>query len=164
MGNGLEIIASQLTSQIELAGKLYYRLILVISDRTLIDDLRNITAKLGINYINVNLELSRQLLELTQRQRSIKAQRLLEEIIGNTKEGVVFLDGIEILFDVSLKLDPLKCLQGLSRNRTVVAAWRGNFENNYLIYAEPNHPEYHCYLKADFLLIDLRKSEDNFSG
>ena len=102
-------------------------------------------------------------MELSLRERQNKAESLLKEIVGNTQEDVMFLDWIEILFDVSLKLNPLKCLQGLSRNRTVVAVWRGKFENNYLTYAEPNHPESRWYPEADFLLIDLRKSEDNFS-
>ncbi|MEN6474686.1 MAG: BREX-3 system P-loop-containing protein BrxF, partial [Syntrophaceae bacterium] len=41
------------------------------------------------------------------------------------KARVVLLDNIEILFDVSLKQDPLRLLQGLSRNTTLVAAWSG---------------------------------------
>lgn len=162
----VEQIALQLTNQFPFAAELYHQLIIMIPDPNQTNSFRKVVESIknrSINYINVNLELSCRLLELRLQQRWKKAESLLKEIVGNTQEDVIFLDWIEILFDVNLKLDPLKCLQGLSRSRTVVAVWRGSFENNYLIYAEPNHPEYHRYPKADFLLIDLRKSEDNFS-
>jgi len=48
---------------------------------------------------------------------------------------------------------------GISRNRTLVAAWNGSFENNYLIYAEPDHPESrrYSYSQSDFLVVSLGK-------
>jgi len=45
--------------------------------------------------------------------------------VGASAADVVLLDNVEVLFDVSLKQDPLRLLQGLSRNKTVVAAWSG---------------------------------------
>ena len=36
---------------------------------------------------------------------------------------MILLDNIEVIFDVALKQDPLRLLQRLSRNKTVVAAW-----------------------------------------
>ena len=69
---------------------------------------------------------------------------LLDEVVG-TDEPLVLLDNIEILFDTALKQDPLRLLQGVSRNRTIVAAWNGTLENGYLIYAAPEHPEHRRY-------------------
>ena len=37
----------------------------------------------------------------------------------------MLLDHLEILFDPALEQDPLRLLQGVSRDRTVVAAWPG---------------------------------------
>lgn len=161
----VDLLSSQLTSQINKAAELYYRLIVVVvspgESQTI--NFRACAERLDSQYININLELSRRLLELTQRQRSLQVQRLLKDIIGNTNNKAVFLDNLEILFDVSLKLDPLKCLQGLARNRTIVAVWNGSFENNYLIYAEPSHPEYRRYLKSDFLVVSPGKAEGDSS-
>ena len=50
-------------------------------------------------------------------------------------------NNIELLFATELAQDPLKLLQSLSRNRTIVAAWPGNFDGAALTYAEPGHPE-----------------------
>ena len=66
--------------------------------------------------------------------------------------GLVLLDNIEILFDVHLKQDPLRLLQGLSRNKTVVAAWNGSIVDGHMTYAVPDHPEYRRYPIRDFLV------------
>lgn len=78
--------------------------------------------------------------------------RLLREVINDTDGEVVLFDNIEILFDVSLKQDPLRLLQGLSRNKTVVAAWNGSIDGDHMIYAVPDHPEYRRYMVRDFLV------------
>ena len=65
------------------------------------------------------------MLELTERQRALQLPRLLREIVGNGGDEMILLDNIEVIFDVDLKQDPLRLLQGLSRNKTVVAAWNG---------------------------------------
>jgi hypothetical protein len=74
---------------------------------------------------------------------------------------VVLLDNLEILFDLHLKQNPLGCLQGLSRNRTIVAAWNGTIAGAEpplatLIYATPGHPEYRSYPVGETLIISLR--------
>jgi len=73
--------------------------------------------------------------------------------------GLVLLDNIEILFDVHLKQDPLRLLQGLSRNKTVVVAWPGRVLNDTLIYAEPEHPEYRRYPREDLADQIIHTSE-----
>ncbi|MCH7944758.1 MAG: BREX-3 system P-loop-containing protein BrxF [Armatimonadetes bacterium] len=63
------------------------------------------------------------------------------------------LDNIEILFDVTLEQDPLRLLEGVSRNRTIVAAWNGTLENGYLSYATPDHPEYRRYPRRELVVV-----------
>ncbi len=92
------------------------------------------------------------MLELTERQRALRLPRLLREIVGNGGGETILLDNIEVIFDVGLKLDPLRLLQGLSRNKTVVAAWNGSIVEDSLTYAAPEHPEYRRYQMRDFLV------------
>jgi hypothetical protein len=115
--------------------------------------LLDVAKQRGWRYINVNLELSRRLLDLTERQRALQVPRLLADIAGNNGEQVVLLDNIEILFDMALKQDSLRLLQGLSRNRTIVAAWSGVIENRHVIYAAPGHPEYRRYPIGDLIVV-----------
>ena len=66
---------------------------------------------------------------------------------------MILLDNIEVIFDISLQQDPLRLLQGLSRNKTVVAAWNGTIVEDSLTYAAPGHPEYRRYPMRDFLVV-----------
>jgi hypothetical protein len=104
--------------------------------------------------VNVNIELSRRMLDLTERQRALQLPRLLSEIVNAAEADVILLDNIEVLFDISLKQDPLRLLQTLSRNRTVVAAWSGSVDREHLVYATPDHPEYRRYPLRELLVVD----------
>lgn len=113
----------------------------------------------GFPLINVNLELSKRLLELTRVQRSRQVQRLLKDIIASASGEVVLLDNLEILFDPSLEVEPLGLLQDLCRNRTVVATWNGTYVDNTLTYAEPSHPEYLQFKQPQAIVLAANNSE-----
>jgi len=151
-----EPLADQVMRKIKQANELYHRLILVAapSGAGKTTALKDICKRVGTPRVNVNLNLSRRMLDLTERQRVLRLPQLLREIINDAVAvDVVLLDNIEILFDVSLKQDPLRLLQGLSRNKTVVAAWNGSVESDFLLYAAPGHPEYRRYIVRDFLVV-----------
>lgn len=150
-----EPLADQVTRKIDQAVELYHRLLIVVAaagaGKT--SALREVCERTGVPLININLELSRRMLELTERQRELQLHRLLSEIVNTSPGNVILLDNIEILFDVSLKQDPLRLLQGLSRNKTVVAAWGGFIDKQHMTYATPDHPEYRRYPVRDFLVV-----------
>lgn len=160
---GAEIVAAlvseQLIDKINQAHELYHRLVLVVgpsgSRKTSL--LQEVSKQTGFRYMNLNLELSRALLELTERQRILKLPLLIDEIVGKMGTQVVLMDNIEILFEVSLRQDPLRLLQQISRNRTVVATWNGTIAGGYLTYAATNHPEYRRYPAHDLLVVALEK-------
>ena len=147
-------LADQIMGKIVGVAKLYYRLILVIAPAAAgkTTSLRDVRDRTGAPLVNVNLELSRRMLELTERQRSLQALGHLREIVANCDGEMILLDNIEVIFDVTLKQDPLRLLQGLSRNKTIVAAWNGTIVDNSLIYGVPTHPEYRRYPIQDFLV------------
>ena len=171
-----EPLADQVLRKIGEARELYHRLILMVgpagSGKT--SALQEVSASTSAPLVNVNLELSRRMLDLTERQRALQLPRLLGEIVPACRAGhgagrgeatgdlpaatlaaqagLVLLDNIEILFDVHLKQDPLRLLQGLSRNKTVVAAWNGSIVDGHMTYAVPDHPEYRRYPIRDFLV------------
>jgi len=151
----MSVLADKIIQEIDQAATLYHRLILVVaptgSGKT--SAFLDVQKQTGAPVFNVNLELSRLMLELTERQRSLQIPRLLSEIASGSKADMVLLDNIEMLFDVTLKQDPLRLLQGLSRNMTVVVAWNGIVDGNYLVYAKPDHPEYRRYPIADLRVV-----------
>jgi ABC-type hemin transport system ATPase subunit len=119
-----EPLADRIIKRIGQAAELYHRLVVLVapagSGKTAA--LQDVHARTMAPLVNVNLELSRRMLDLTERQRALQLPRLLAEIVDTSATDMVLLDNIEVLFDVSLKQDPLRLLQGLSRNKTVVAA------------------------------------------
>jgi hypothetical protein len=149
-----EPLADQVVRKINQATELYHRLMLVVAPARAgkTTALQDVQERVGAPLINVNLDLSRRMLDLTERQRALQLPRLLREIINDAAGEVVLFDNIEILFDVALKQDPLRLLQGLSRNKTVVAAWNGSIDGNHMVYAVPDHPEYRRYMVRDFLV------------
>ena len=149
-----EPVADQIIRKVKQAAELYHRLLLVVAPAGAgkTTALHYVRDRAGAPLVNVNLELSRQMLELTERQRALQLPRLLREIVGNGGGEMILLDNIEVIFDVGLKQDPLRLLQGLSRNKTVVAAWNGTIVEDSLTYAAPDHPEYRRYPMRDFLV------------
>ncbi len=148
-------LADQIVRKVGPASGLYNRLVLVVAPvgagkTTALQDVRNRT---GAPLVNVNLELSLRMLELTKHQRALQLLPLLREIVGNGGDETILLDNIEVIFDISLQQDPLRLLQGLSRNKTVVAAWNGIIVEDSLTYAAPEYPEYRHYLIRDFLVV-----------
>jgi hypothetical protein len=149
-------LAESIIEKIYQAAELYHRLILIAgppgSGKTGV--LREIHRRIGAPLFNLNLELSGRMLDLTERQRTLRVPNLLLEIVGKPDKDMVLLDNIELIFDVSLKQDPLRLLQGLSRNQTVVAAWGGAVSGDYLCYATADHPEYRRYPVQDLIVIE----------
>ena len=149
----------KIKQSLQAAEGLYYRLVLLVgetgSGKTGV--LREVAEDLGSSVINVNLALSGKLLELTTRQRLLRLPDILDQVADKAQSPVV-LDNLEILFDKNLKQDPLRLLQGISRNRTVVASWNGTMKCAKLVYAEPGHPEYRDYDLADVLIVDMNST------
>ncbi|WP_322488569.1 BREX-3 system P-loop-containing protein BrxF [Chloroflexus sp.] len=154
----VEPVADQVLRAIDQVRERYYRLIVIVgpagSGKT--SALQAVSALTSAPMINVNLELSRRLLNLTERQRAIHLPRILGDIVQETAAELVLLDNIELLFDVHLHVDPLRLLQRLARNRTVVATWNGTVGPNGLTYAVPGHPEYRRYPTGDLVIVEAK--------
>jgi hypothetical protein len=173
-----EPLADSVIRRIGQAAELYHRLVMLVAPAGAgkTAALQDVHERTAAPLVNDNLELSRRMLDLSERQRALQLPRLLAEIVSASITEVILLDNLEVLFEVSLKQDPLRLLQGLSRNKTVVAAWSGEMRSEprglrtelkvandsslitqssslYLVYATPDHPEYRRYPLRDFLVV-----------
>ena len=151
---------------IEDARTLYHRLVLLVgpcgSGKT--RALREVQSETSAPLVNLNMELSEAMLELTQRQRSLQLRRLLEQIAAGQDAELLLLDNIELLFDIDLKQDPIRLLEGLSRSRTVVATWNGSINDHAVTYAAPGHPEYRRYVDRDVLMVPTNRDDMDQAG
>lgn len=151
-----EPIHDKIKRSMQAAEGLYHRLVLLVgetgSGKTGV--LRWVAKEFGTSVTNVNLVLSSELLEMTEKQRTLHLKGILDKII-NTAQNPVILDNLEILFDRGLMQDPLRLLKDISRNRVVVASWNGFATDGRLLYAETGHPEYRRYDLVDELIVRM---------
>lgn len=146
----------KLIQSLQTAEGLYHRLVLLVgkagSGKTGV--LQDVAEELETSVVNANLALSSELLGLTARQRSLHLPEILDQIADKAPSPVV-LDNLEILFDKGLQQDPLRLLERISRNRSVVASWNGQIVAQRLLYAEMGHPEYRAYDAFDALIVEM---------
>jgi len=149
-----EPLSEKVLVRLDKLNELYHRLLLVVapsgSGKT--RSLLEVAERTNVPLVNLNLEVSKRLLDLTARQRALQLPHVLNEVVG-VEPSLVLLDNLEILFDVSFQQDPLRLLQGLSRNRSVVASWNGTVDSGYLLYATPEHPEYRRYSARELVFV-----------
>jgi len=146
-----------LMEAISQAAAQYHRLVIFVgpsgSGKTTI--LRSLAKEKGYPYVNVNLQLSQKMLELTRAQRTRQAGKIFKDILAATTAEVRILDNVEVLFDCGLQLEVLRLLQSCSRNHTTVVSWNGNYRDGTLTYAEPGHPEFTQFKQAEAIFVTL---------
>ncbi len=136
-------VCAEIHMALKATESLYHRMVLVVGEtktgKTFA--LREVAESFNVDVINVNLVVSTEFLDLTTKQRMLGIHDILARITDNPHSPII-LDNLEILFDKGLMQNPLRILQGISRNRSVLASWNGRVLNGNLIYAKQGHSEY----------------------
>lgn len=102
--------------------------------------------RVGVEPLGLGAKLGRRLAALPQTRRPFEATTILRELADqHTKDDLLLIDNIELLFDRMLMLDPLDLLKRQSHARRVIAVWPGELRDGRLTYAEMGHPEYQDY-------------------
>jgi len=128
-----------------------HRLIIITSCQDIIEKQTQFT---GVVLLNLNLELSEKLMDITQTKRSRAISNVINEIIEDyPKDQVLLVNHFELLFLPELEQDPIRLFEDLSRERTLVLFWPGAYENGVLSYAQPWHSEYREFAKVDAKMI-----------
>ncbi len=108
--------------------------------------LEKISSKHNAKPLNIGHLLSKALTMLSQRQRCLMAAEILRNLLDEqSNSSPLFIKNIEVLFDASLKLDPLDLLKRNARSRKLIAVWPGRIQEERLIYADFGHSERHSY-------------------
>lgn len=117
--------------------------------------LKEVSERINIPQLNLGVELSKKLIELSIKQQVLRVSGLTKEIINNVHSDVALVDNIEILFNPDLKVDPIRLLLNCSRNKTLVVAFSGMHVDDSIIYAEPQRPEYKKFKVEDYKVISF---------
>ena len=118
--------------------------------------LRQLSAKLNIEPLNVGMELGRRLAATPNSKRGFSAGELLREIADRERtEDPLVLDNLELLFEPSLQINPLDLVRRLAHSKRVVAIWPGELRGDRLVYADMNHPEHRDYSRDGVVVFEI---------
>ena len=120
--------------------------------------LKQVAAQLDLPLIDLSLLLSQRLLSQNRRQRSLNAEDVAIEVIDEHLKSGLCLDDTELLFDSTLRLNPLVFLQDISRNRLIVATWNGGVTGGDLRFGHTGHPDHFSQTVSGYPVVSV--SED----
>ena len=139
-----EITFEQLLEIIQTARVASHKLVIVAgqpgSGKTAL--LKRVASQLKMPLVNLSLMMSEKLLGLTLRQRELHTLDIARELIDAENQTGVCLDNIELLFDSTLSVNPLRFLQDISKNRIIISSWNGTMDDDVLSFAYPGHPDF----------------------
>ena len=99
--------------------------------------------------LNMNGLLSERLIGVPKQERARSINQLMLNLVSGSVGDVVLITGLEILFDRSLAVDPIRLLATCAKNKTLLVCWPGDKTSTGLSYATPSHPEYRNYKTSD---------------
>lgn len=106
--------------------------------------------------LHLGVSLAGALAELPQRERHLQAGNLLRELAqSHAPTGPLLMEGVELLFDASLKVNALDLLKRQSLARPVVAIWPGEWRNGRLTYAVLGNPEYQDHAADGVIVFEI---------
>jgi hypothetical protein len=106
----------------------------------------------------VGKTMSQALYRLAPDQRPRQAARLLSESLHQYTPGPLLCQDIDLLFEPTLHLDPLRLLLAAGRQTTLIIAWPGTSDRNTLAYAVPEHAHYRAWSRSelcDYCVVQL---------
>ena len=106
-------------------------------------------------HLSIGRELSAALLSEPPKRRSRAARRWMESRLSEMAPGPVLCTEIDLLFEPTLSLDPLRLLRHASRVTRLVITWPGSSSDNVLSYAAPEHDHYRTWRKPEVFITVL---------
>lgn len=92
--------------------------------------------------VSIGKELSSFLLLADTTDRSRDIYIWLENYLREKASGPVVCLDIDLLFEPSLKLEPLNIFLKISRYTKLIILWPGSYKDGVLSYAQPEHQHY----------------------
>ncbi|MFL5802090.1 MAG: BREX-3 system P-loop-containing protein BrxF [Roseiflexaceae bacterium] len=99
--------------------------------------------------LSIGTTLSAALLTVAPGRRSRETHAMLAAATQRFAPGPVLCADIDLLFEPSLALDPLRLLRDSSRIAMLIVLWPGTIAAGILAYAAPAHAHYRAWNRTD---------------
>jgi hypothetical protein len=150
----------KLEQLIEEIGDLQSKLILLVGNGGKTRLLHVLAQRLKTAPVNVGVELGHCLAVTPVADRAFSANELLRGITDSVcGDAPLLLDNLEVLFEPSLKINPLDLIKRLAHSRRVVAVWPGEMRDDRLVYASMGHPEYRDYTRDGVVVFETAQCQ-----
>jgi hypothetical protein len=142
-------------------GDLQSKLILLVGNGGKTQLLRALAQRLNVTPFNVGVTLGHRLVATPVSERGFSTNELLRDITDNTRgKAPLLLDNLEVLFEPSLKINPLDLIKRLAHSRRVVAVWPGEMCDDRLVYASMGHPEHRDYTRDGAVVFETVQGQE----
>jgi len=130
-----------------------YDCLLIINPHLpILERMANEIQGLGVATLNIGKGLSLALMPVTASERSRFSQKWLSETLDSFHHGPILCTCPDLLFDPSLEIDPLALFRQAARIIQIIVLWPGEYSENNLSYAVPEHHHYRTWKLSDSLL------------
>ncbi len=105
--------------------------------------------------LSVGRELSPVMLSEIPQRRSRAARQWMKIHLREMAPGPVLCTEIDLLFEPTLNLDPLRLMRDVGRVTRLVVTWPGSCVDDVLAYAVPDHSHYRTWRKPEAFIEAL---------
>jgi hypothetical protein len=130
----------------------YDCLLLVHPNIQILENLSTEIQGLEVSHLNFSKELSTSLMTVSASERSRFSQKWLIDTLATFQNGPVLCTCPDLLFDPSFEIDPLTLFRQAARIIRLIVLWPGEYSENVLSYAIPEHHHYRTWKVSDSLL------------
>lgn len=127
-------------------------ILLVHPDISMLENLSIEIQGLRISHLNISKELSSSLVNVSAGERSRFPHKWMVDTLATFQNDPVLCSTPDLLFDSSLKIDPLSLIRHVARIKKLIVLWPGEFDSNILSYAIPDHHHYRTWKITEDLL------------
>jgi hypothetical protein len=137
---------------ISLLSQPYDCLLLVNPQIQVLERMSDEIQSLGVAHLNLSKELSAFLMSVSASERTRFSQKWLVDTLSSLQNGPVLCTCPDLLFDPSLEIDPLALFRQAARIIQLIVLWPGEYSDNHLSYAVPEHHHFRTWKVPDSLL------------
>jgi hypothetical protein len=130
----------------------YDLLILVHPDTQVLERISNEIQDLGVAHLNISQELSAALLSVPAYDRGRFSQKWMMDLPDTYNHGPVLCIHPDLIFEPSFKIDPLALFRQAARVIQLIVLWTGEYSQDILSYAIPEHHHFRTWKVSDSLL------------
>ncbi len=94
--------------------------------------------------VSLNVPLAKELTAVKPNRRTLRLEQCFRQVLDTLPENPVIRD-FDVLFNPEYKVDILRIMASVGKNKAFRVVWPGRYENNRLIYAEEGYLDYKVY-------------------